>query len=157
MVCGKEKEGVCGHKGVFPVIGLEVGGIVVFSIIMALSNVAGIGGGGVAVPVLIAFFMFQTKTAIAISSFSIFLTTLVRFLMNCKERHPEKKNVVVIDYDLVCIMMPTNLAGAQVGALIFLTFPAIIIQIMLTLTLLALSIQSVFKGISLTRKENRQK
>lgn len=110
--CGIEKEGYCSHKGVFPVFGLEVGGIIVFAIIMALSNIAGIGGGGIAVPVLIAFFYFSTKTAIAISSFSIFLTTLARFIMNFRERHPEKHNVVVIDYDLVCIMMPTNLAGA---------------------------------------------
>ena len=110
--CGSKKEGFCGHKDVFPVFGLEIVGIIVFSIIMALSNVAGIGGGGIAVPVLIAFFYFTTKTAIAISSFSIFLTTLARFIMNFKERHPEKENVVVIDYDLVCIMMPTNLAGA---------------------------------------------
>jgi len=155
--CGIEKEGYCGHKGVLPVFGLEVGGIIVFAIIMALSNIAGIGGGGIAVPVLIAFFYFSTKTAIAISSFSIFLTTLARFIMNFKERHPEKQNVVVIDYDLVCIMMPTNLAGAQIGALILVTFPSIIIQILLTITLLGLAIQSVFKGIELTKKENREK
>ena len=108
--CSEKKE--CLHKGVFPVFGLEVAGLVVFAIIMALSNIAGIGGGGVAVPVLIAFFFFSTKTAIAVSSFSIFLTTFARFIINFKERHPEKDNVVVIDYDLVCIMMPTNLAGA---------------------------------------------
>ena len=121
---------------------------------MALSNVAGIGGGGIAVPVLIAFFYFTTKTAIAISSFSIFLTTLARFIMNFKERHPEKENVVVIDYDLVCIMMPTNLAGAQIGALILVTFPSLFIQIILTLTLAALAIQSGFKAREITKKED---
>ena len=79
---------------------------------MALSNVAGIGGGGVAIPVVMAMFKFTTKPAIAISSFSIFLTTLSRFIMNFKEAHPENKNRVSIDYDLVSIMMPTTLAGA---------------------------------------------
>ena len=96
---------------------------------------AGIGGGGIAVPVLIAFFYFTTKTAIAISSFAIFLTTLASFIMNFKERHPEKNNVVVVDYDLVTIMMPTNLAGAQIGALILVTFPSVVIQVILTITL----------------------
>ena len=86
--------------------------MIVFSIVMALANIAGIGGGGIAIPILIAFFFFTTKTAIAISSFSIFLTTFARFIMNFKEKHPDKANVVVIDYDLVTIMMPTNLAGA---------------------------------------------
>lgn len=128
-----------------------------FSIIMALSNIAGIGGGGIAVPVLIAFFHFKTKTAIAISSFSIFLTTLARFIMNFKERHPEKDNVVVIDYDLVAIMMPTNLAGAQIGALILVTFPSSVILTILTITLGLLSVASVFKAKSITKKENLER
>ena len=114
---------------------LEIGGIFVFAFIMALSNIAGVGGGGVAIPIIMAFFLFSTKPAIAISSFSIFLTTLARFIMNFKERHPDKANVVVIDYDLVAIMMPTTLAGAQIGAVILVTFPSVIIQIILTLML----------------------
>ena len=111
-VCGIKEPGVCGHKGVFPIFGLEVGGIIVFALVMALSNIAGIGGGGVAIPIIMAMFVFTTKPAIAISSLSIFLAALVRFILNFKERHPEKDNVVVIDYDLVTIMMPTTLAGA---------------------------------------------
>ena len=130
-----KEDGFCGHKGVFPVEILEIGGIFVFAFIMALSNIAGVGGGGVAIPIIMAFFLFSTKPAIAISSFSIFLTTLARFIMNFKERHPDKANVVVIDYDLVAIMMPTTLAGAQIGAVILVTFPSVIIQIILTLML----------------------
>ena len=126
-LCGIKKEGYCGHKEVFPGQPLEIGGIIVFAIIMMLSNIAGIGGGGVAIPIIMSMFYFSTKPAIAISSFSIFLTTLARFIMNFREKHPEKGNVVVIDYDLVAIMMPTTLAGAQIGALILITFPSLII------------------------------
>ncbi len=111
-----------------------------FAVVMALSNIAGIGGGGVAIPIIMAMFVFTTKPAIAISSFSIFLTTLARFVMNFKERHPDKHNVVVIDYDLVTIMMPTTLAGAQVGAIILVTFPSLIIQVILTAMLGLLSV-----------------
>ena len=131
---------MCGHKKVFPVLPLEIGGIITFSLIMALSNVAGVGGGGIAIVILIAMFTFDTKPAIAISSFSIFLTTLARFIMNFKQRHPEKDNVVVIDYDLVAIMMPTTLAGAQFGAIILVAFPTVIITGLLTLMLGALAI-----------------
>ena len=136
---------------------LEIAGIFVFAFIMALSNIAGVGGGGVAIPIIMAFFVFTTKPAIAISSFSIFLTTLARFIMNFKERHPDKENVVVIDYDLVSIMMPTTLAGAQIGAVILVVFPSIIIQIILTLMLGFLAIQSALKGIEITKKENAEK
>jgi len=126
-LCGTEHEGVCTHKGVFPFYGLEIGGMVIFALIMGLSNVAGIGGGGVAIPLIMAFHYFQTKPAIAISSMAILVCTVTRWLMNFNQRHPEKKNVIVIDYGLACIMMPTTLAGSQVGAIILVTFPSIAI------------------------------
>jgi len=134
--------------------GMEYGGIVVFSIMMALANIAGIGGGGIAIPIVMAFFHFNTKPAIAISSFSIFMTTLARFVMNFKLAHPEKKNSVIIDYNLVTIMMPTTLAGSQIGALILVVFPSLYIQIALTITLILLGGQSTMKAIEITKKEN---
>ncbi len=139
-VCGIKEEGVCGHKNVFPVFPLEVVGLIVFSAIKALSNIAGIGGGGVSIPIIMSFFAFTSKPSIAISSFAIFLTTLVRFIYNFKEQHPEKKGAVVIDYDLVSIMMPTTLAGAQVGAIIFVVLPDLFIQIILTIVLAFLTV-----------------
>lgn len=136
--CGVQFENICTHKKVFPMEGIEYAGIIVFSIMMALANIAGIGGGGIAIPIVMAFFHFNTKPAIAISSFSIFMTTLARFVMNFRLPHPEKPNSVVIDYNLVAIMMPTTLAGAQIGALILVAFPSLFIQIFLTITLILL-------------------
>ena len=51
---------------------------------MALSNMGGIGGGGVVVSLLIALFKFETKEAIPISAFTIFAGSLVRFILNFK-------------------------------------------------------------------------
>ena len=155
--CGVKVPGICSHKKVFPVENLEIGGLFVFTFIMALSNVAGVGGGGVAIPIVMSMFHFTTKPAIAISSFSIFATTIARFILNFKEKHPEKENVVSIDYDLVAIMMPTTLAGAQIGALILVSFPSLYIQVILTLMLLFLAIQSLQKAIKMTRQENAAK
>ena len=123
---------------------------------MALSNVAGIGGSELAIPMVMAMFHFTTKPAIAITSFSIFLTTLGRFIMNFKQAHPEKKNCVSIDYDLVSIMMPTTLAGTQIGALILISSPALYITIILTILLLFLTIQTVRKAIKITKQENEK-
>jgi uncharacterized membrane protein YfcA len=47
---------------------------------MALCNVAGIGGGGIAQPLIMAFFYFPSKGAIAISSFTIVCSTLFRYV-----------------------------------------------------------------------------
>jgi uncharacterized membrane protein YfcA len=65
--------------------------------------------------------------------------------------------MVLIDYNIVTIMMGTTLAGAQIGAMILVTFPALIIQILLLLTLIILLFATVFEAVSLTKKENAQK
>ena len=103
---------VCEHKFIFPVYDLEIVGLVVFILIKALSTIAGIGGGGIVIPLVISFFGFTTKPAIAVSSFSTFTATLGSFLFNFRGRHPEKPHTVLIDYGLTVIMMPTTLAGA---------------------------------------------
>lgn len=123
---------------------------------MALSNIAGIGGGGVAVPLLIGFFHLNTKPAIAISSFNIAITTMTRFILNFHRKHPEKPNVAVVDYNIATIMMPTCLAGAQIGAFMLVTFPALIIQILLTLTVAALTLQTYQRALIITEEENKK-
>ncbi len=102
----------CEHKDVFPQESLEIVGVFVFGFIMALCTVAGIGGGGIAISMLIAFFKFNTKPAVAVSSFSILICTTMRFFYNFKTRNPEKPHMNVLDYSLAAIMMPTTLAGS---------------------------------------------
>ena len=147
----------CEHKKVFPPEGLEIAGILVFGFIMALCTVAGIGGGGIAVSMLIAFFKFDTKPAVAISSFSILVCTTMRFFYNFKTRHPEKPQMNVLDYGLASIMMPTTLSGSQIGGYILQIFPALYIQIALTLLLGFLSFNTFMKGMQLHRKEVAEK
>ena len=103
-VCGLTMPNVCEHKGIRPITLLEVFGLIIFAAFMALSNIAGIGGGGVAVPLLIGFFHLNTKPAIAISSFNIAITTATRFILNFHRKHPEKPNVAVVDYNIATIM-----------------------------------------------------
>jgi len=55
------------------------------------------------------------------------MCTIMRFFYNFNTMHPEKKGVVLIDYSLVAIMMPTTIAGSQVGAIVLKTFPAMLI------------------------------
>ncbi len=115
---------------------------------------AGIGGGSVSTALLMAMYKFTTKPAIAISSFKVLLTTAARFVQNFRERHPEKPNVTSIDYDLIALMMPTTLAGSVIGALILVIFPALIIDIVLTIVLGLLTLQAFCKAVKLTKKEN---
>jgi uncharacterized membrane protein YfcA len=131
-------------------------GTFVFSLIMCLSNVAGIGGGGVAIPLAMYFFNLSTKPAIAISSFSIMLSTLTRFFYNFNERHPEKPTSCCIDYNMTNVMMPLTMLGSLIGAFIYLLFPELLITIILTLLLMVLSWESGKKFIQIYNKENAQ-
>jgi len=92
---------------------------------MLLSTVAGIGGGGVAIPLAMYFFNFSMKPAIAISSFSIMVTTTSRWLFNINERHPEKPNCVCLDYGMASVMMPLTILGSMIGAYFYNSFPAL--------------------------------
>lgn len=147
----------CEHKHVFPQKPLEVGGLFVFGFIMALCTVAGIGGGGIATSMIEAFFKFETKPAVAVSSFSILICTTMRFFYNFRTKHPEKTHMNVLDYGLASIMMPTTLAGSQIGGYILLMFPSLYIQIALTLLLLFLSYQTFKKAMQLDKKEKAEK
>ena len=132
----------CVHKPLFPLTAREWVGTFVFSLIMLLSNVAGIGGGGVAIPMAMYFFSLSMKSAMAVSSFSIMLSTWSRFFYNWGERHPEKASNTSIDYGMTNVMMPLTLLGSLVGAFIYKSFPDLVLTIILTLLLLVLTFNS---------------
>ncbi len=95
---------------------------------MGLCNVAGIGGGVIDVPLVMLFFKFGTRQAIALSNMIIFMGTVTRFIYYFNERNPNKPHVVLVDYSLASIMMATTLAGNQIGiAFVLNVFPPLII------------------------------
>ena len=59
----------------------------------------------------------------------------------------------VLDYGLASIMMPTTLAGSEIGGYVLLIFPSIYIQGFLTLLLAFLTYQTTKKGLQIHRKE----
>jgi uncharacterized membrane protein YfcA len=151
---GHEKE--CHHKPLFPMTAKEWVGTFVFSFIMCLSNVAGIGGGGVAIPLAIYFFNFSTKPPIAVSSFAIMISTLARFFYNFNERHPEKPNCACIDYNMTTVMMPLTMMGSLIGAFFYLLFPDLVITITLTCLLFVLALESGRKYLEIKKKEDKE-
>jgi len=114
-ICGKHDStglGHCDHKGVFPVEPKEMVGLGLFGVIMALLNVAGIGGGGITNPLIQFFFVFGTKQAVAVSSFTILWCSLLRYIYNWRDKNPVKPQSTLVDYNLASIMLPTTLFGS---------------------------------------------
>ena len=56
FACSENK--YCVHKGIFPIYGKEFIGILVSTCLIALANVSGVGGGGLIIPISMAFFNF---------------------------------------------------------------------------------------------------
>ena len=71
----------CEHKGIFPIYKVEVIGVIVLTMLMVLSNVGGIGGGGIIIPITMSMFGFSMKEAIAISGTLILFGSVARFLL----------------------------------------------------------------------------
>jgi len=82
------------------------------------------------------------------------ISTLARFFFNFGERHPEKPNCVSIDYNMTNVMMPMTLLGSLIGAYVYVSFPDLVLQIILTLLLLILTVESGKKGIQIYKKES---
>jgi len=116
--------------------------MVVLPSLMAMANIGGITGGGLTVPLLITFWHFQMKEAIAISGFQSLVVALVRYIYSRNYRHPEK-NTTHIDYGLVIVMLPLALMGSFIGVFVNLMLPSVILSIMLTTVLVFLTIQSM--------------
>jgi uncharacterized membrane protein YfcA len=135
----------------------EIAGTFVFTVMMALCQVAGIGGGGIDEPMNMAFYKFNTKESVALSSFIILICTIVRTIYTWRTKDPEKPHRIVTDYGLAVIMMPTSLAGSQIGAVVLHTCPAIVIQSLLFIVLVLLAIQAWRKAAQMTREENNQR
>jgi uncharacterized membrane protein YfcA len=134
---------------------MEIVGLITLSILMMLCTVAGIGGGGITIPILQVFFVFAFKEATAISGISILICSIARYIYNFKQMHPEKKSVA-IDYGLAIIMLPTVMMGSFIGVIMNAAMPDLILQICLTLLLGFLTVQSALKAKEIMNKENEK-
>lgn len=143
------------HKPIFPMHESEILGTVVLTVLMALAVISGIGGGGIIVSLLMVFYKLNTKEAIAVSGFTIFLGSIARFLITINKRHPHK-DAPVIDYSLANIMLPTVLVGSLFGVFLNLLLPSLVLQIFLSIVLALLAGQSGFKAVHIYQQETME-
>jgi uncharacterized membrane protein YfcA len=94
-----------------------------------VANMGGTCGGGIMVPIGIAFFKFDPKDAIAISNFSVFLSSAMRYLMHADNPHPLKNGKgLLVDYNIAVIMLPLIISGVSFGALLNIIIPNLIVM-----------------------------
>lgn len=140
----------------FPIYPREFIGVVALVLSIALCNAAGIGGGEIIVAVLIVFFEFSTKSSAVLSNVCIFTASFARFILNFKQKHPEKK-ATSVDYDIVTLMLPVVLLGSFLGVQLNIIVPNAVLLLILMLLLIFLSIKTTIKGVRMFREETKAK
>jgi len=138
---------VCQHKSLFPLLTSEIFPTIFLPLLLAISSVAGVGGGMVVVPITIAFFHFSSKEAIAISTAIVFETGILRFVFfSAWTKHPENAAKTEIDYNTVRVVYPLFLVGSFLGVIFYIILSELWITVLIIVCLGALSIKMVFKS-----------
>jgi len=80
--------------------------------VVFITNVGGVGGGGIIMPVVMAFFKLDTKNAVALSNLSLSIASTIRFILNANRPHPLKNGKgLLIDLNLTSIILPMIVSG----------------------------------------------
>jgi len=110
-------------------------GITAFTI-AGISLAAGVGGGGLFVPLLMGILSFDTAIATALSQSMLIGGAMAAFAYNLTHKHPRVPQRPLVDYELACLLGPALMAGAQIGSVIHAAAPPAILLFVLILVLL---------------------
>ncbi|CAD7922765.1 unnamed protein product [Amoebophrya sp. A120] len=92
-------------------------GVLIWFVGAGLAMAAGVGGGGIFVPVGILLLRFGAKTATGLSQASIFGASIAGLVINLQNRHPLADRPL-IDLDMALFLAPMEMAGAVLGVLV---------------------------------------
>ena len=66
-----------------------------------LANAGGLGGGGLFIPFMMIFMKLSIFECVPLANIFGLIAALTRFIVNFKQKHPNKKWKVAIDYELI--------------------------------------------------------
>jgi uncharacterized membrane protein YfcA len=127
--------------------------IVIFLIMSALANSAGIGGGLFWVPLFSSLLQFTVKSAAALSQSCVATGTLGGSLLSITQRSPVDRDRPMIDYSLTLVLMPALILGMSIGVLLNIMLPSLIISSLLLVVLLLISFRTLQNGFRMRKAE----
>ena len=129
-------------------------GILSVLIASIINTIAGVGGGGIVLPILVLLMKFPMRQAIGLSNLIIFGGSLAISIQNIYKRHPNPEiNKSLICWDIVLIMEPITLLGAFIGAFLGKLLPEIVLIVSLGLILGLISWRTFIIGVDKYYKE----
>jgi len=120
-----------------------------------LSAAAGMGGGGVFVPLFLLLLDLSAKEAVPLSQALIVGGAMVNIMMFCGERHPKYPERPRIDYDVIMMLNPGLATGVTIGVICHIVSPQWLIVAVLIVTLVISLQKTLTKGIQSWKKESK--
>jgi uncharacterized membrane protein YfcA len=141
----------------FPLQTLDYIGFVCAIAGLILAAGAGIGGGGILVPIFILIFEFPIKHAIPLTSVTVLGGAIANNLLNARKTHPDHPSRPAIDWDLIIQLEPMTIAGALIGADLNDVLPDTALVVMLFLLLTTTAYKTLQKASQLHEEESEEK
>lgn len=151
MRCGID--GACTPQKLGVNIGVDVAAGLISSSIAGISLVAGVGGGGLFVPMLMGLLSFDARTATSLSQSMLLGGALAAFLYNLGHHHPRSEQLPLVDFELACLLAPALMAGAQLGSIVHAVAPPIVLLVLLCVVLLDAARKGISSAVKLSNKE----
>ncbi|KAL2644560.1 hypothetical protein R1flu_012147 [Riccia fluitans] len=134
----------------------SVAAIILGGVGASLCTAAGLGGGGLFIPLFNLLLQFDSKTSAALSNFMILGGQLVTMMLNLPRSHPFQEDKPLIDFESALLLQPNLLLGISVGVLLNVVFPSWLVTLCLIVVLGSMTISSLKNGVKRWKKESQQ-
>lgn len=143
-------EGVCQHKALFPMLGNEVLGLILMTLLLSIASLVAISGGTVVLPFAIYLLGLTSNQAVAMANAITVLSTGVKYAVSLRNRSAFSDWKTAIDYNAALTLLPMNVMLSVIGGIASSVFPAVLTLIIMVLCIL----QAVYNGIKNLRRLN---
>lgn len=149
------QDSICKHKEIWPLNEVEWWGLLLVAATLFYTSLAGVSGGGLVIPIAIGCMRFDARNAIALSNFSIFTASAMRFLTFSGEPHPKKNGKgLLVDHNLAVLGLPLIIMGVTVGILLNILVPSVLILSFFVIGCIYLACSMFYKGKRIYEEEN---
>lgn len=146
----------CVHKGLFPIAGIEWGGIIVILVLGIFATAGGAGGSVACTSFSLLLMVFETHAAVPLTQAFVFGGTLTTIVLKFKDRHPTVDRPMIY-YDLALQLITPALLGTTIGVLLNSMFPTWVLLTLLSIIVAILLYTILKKGIQLYKQETLNK
>ena len=129
----------------------EILGLVIITVLIAMTNSGGVGAGTAVSPTLVVLFFFPLVLAIPQARVTIMTGSLITFIMTGFSRKSNSCNRFQTDYSLAAVLTPLLLAGSHIGVIFARYLPSLIISVLL-IAYICYSLLQTYKRATKERK-----